>query len=352
VRMEGEKKPVPNANSASAHHVGSPPINPRKLGSISSTLGKPASVTRLDSIRPSPDVTLGGVQKRKFEPRIPSQPHVPKERSTREEIDADFGPPSPPPLERRQHGKQEKHQHQRFPATSLSGNAASSSPFSSGPPSGGVKTKYSRGSAPHNTSVDGKKMEELDIDPLNPMHPTNVPFMDPRVKVKDEPALVPTELDDLPDISALNIEKRKPFMEEGELAFFQFPSSLPFNSSDKDQDPTANNPDINKMSNNNVLNKLSNSNINTGMVTEVNFANNMVGIPSGQIGKILIFKSGKMKLQLGEFLYDIRKGVETHFLEQVVTLDAEQKKCVDLGTFTKHFVVVPDLESLLKSKEM
>jgi len=98
------------------------------------------------------------------------------------------------------------------------------------------------------------------------------------------------------------------------------------------------------------------------------FKSTLTGVPSGQIGKILLFKSGKAKLQIGDVLFDvccycliaqlsaltyymlqISSGMPTTFLQEVVAIAPDSKKFFQLSDIPTRVVCYPDVASLLCS---
>ncbi|KAL0095163.1 RNA polymerase III RPC4-domain-containing protein [Phycomyces blakesleeanus] len=70
----------------------------------------------------------------------------------------------------------------------------------------------------------------------------------------------------------------------------------------------------------------------------------------GRIGKLVIYKSGKMKLKIGDVYLDIAQGTRSTFLENVMVVDAntdQTKKAIELGHIVQKFVCAPDMDNLL-----
>lgn len=70
----------------------------------------------------------------------------------------------------------------------------------------------------------------------------------------------------------------------------------------------------------------------------------------GLIGKIVRYKSGKTKLILGETLYDIDLGLNTEFLQDVVSITTNREErsgsMYGLGQIKSKLNVTPDWEHL------
>ncbi|KAF7836357.1 DNA-directed RNA polymerase III subunit rpc4-like [Senna tora] len=66
----------------------------------------------------------------------------------------------------------------------------------------------------------------------------------------------------------------------------------------------------------------------------------------GFMGKMLVYKSGAVKLKLGETLYDVSPGSNVEFAEDVVAMDTAEKNCCVLGELEKRAIVTPDVDSI------
>ncbi|KAJ8542034.1 hypothetical protein K7X08_016900 [Anisodus acutangulus] len=74
---------------------------------------------------------------------------------------------------------------------------------------------------------------------------------------------------------------------------------------------------------------------------------NLQELPAGNMGKMLVYKSGKIKLKLGDILYDVSPGVDCAFSQDVVAINTAEKQCCQLGELGKRAVVTPDVDFLL-----
>ncbi|TPX67588.1 hypothetical protein SpCBS45565_g03690 [Spizellomyces sp. 'palustris'] len=161
------------------------------------------------------------------------------------------------------------------------------------------------------------------------------------------PPTAPVEVDasaDL-DVDVMDVEQ-KPKMgppaefvqpEENQMLFFQFPSILPkFDTLDVEvveaQVSTDSRPVHIKAE--------------SKIKTDPDAAQKSVG-PDGRVGKLVLYRSGKMKLKMGNIMFDVTPGPETSFLQNVVAVDGEKPACYNLGDVSKRFVCSPDIESLL-----
>jgi hypothetical protein len=84
-----------------------------------------------------------------------------------------------------------------------------------------------------------------------------------------------------------------------------------------------------------------------GEVDEIlGFRNTLANLPSGRVGKIRLFKSGKVHLVLGGIEYDVSTGMTCNFLQEALAIDSTH--LYQLGDITKRMVcypIVPDLLS-------
>ncbi|KAI8990787.1 hypothetical protein BDF20DRAFT_996795 [Mycotypha africana] len=74
-------------------------------------------------------------------------------------------------------------------------------------------------------------------------------------------------------------------------------------------------------------------------------------MPDGQVGKLIIYKSGKMKMKFGSILMDVNQGMHPTFLENVMVVDHESdetKKAIELGHIVQKFVCIPNMDALLE----
>ncbi|KAK4373100.1 hypothetical protein RND71_008484 [Anisodus tanguticus] len=72
-------------------------------------------------------------------------------------------------------------------------------------------------------------------------------------------------------------------------------------------------------------------------------------LPAGFMGKMLVYKSGAVKLKLGETLYNVSPGMDCSFAQDVVVVNTEEKYCSNIGELTKRVIITPDVDSILDS---
>ncbi|KAL0304095.1 UNVERIFIED_CONTAM: DNA-directed RNA polymerase III subunit RPC4 [Sesamum radiatum] len=70
-------------------------------------------------------------------------------------------------------------------------------------------------------------------------------------------------------------------------------------------------------------------------------------LPEGYMGKMLVYKSGAVKLKLGDILYDVSPGSDCAFAQSVMAIDTTNRDCCDLGSLNKRAVVTPDIDFLV-----
>ncbi|GJJ77762.1 DNA-directed RNA polymerase III subunit RPC4 [Entomortierella parvispora] len=71
----------------------------------------------------------------------------------------------------------------------------------------------------------------------------------------------------------------------------------------------------------------------------------------GKIGRLLIYKSGKVKMKVGDIVMDVSSGSECSFLQDVVVVDSNNKQAFVMGSVQKRMVCVPNLTQLLNGLE-
>ncbi|KAL7001515.1 hypothetical protein U1Q18_002667 [Sarracenia purpurea var. burkii] len=72
-------------------------------------------------------------------------------------------------------------------------------------------------------------------------------------------------------------------------------------------------------------------------------------LPAGFMGKMLIYKSGAVKLKLGDTIYDVSAGLDCVFAQDVIAINTEEKHCCIIGELGKRAVITPDVDSVLNS---
>ncbi len=151
---------------------------------------------------------------------------------------------------------------------------------------------------------------------------------DPNIPVEFPPNLQDSDFYEPPLVFPPNQFMSNAMLPNQQLLLFQLPNLLPVLASDQPQS-----------SNNNTTNP--NQSQEKKLVLQ--------SLPDGKLGKILVFKSGKIKLKIGDFLFDVRAGAKSSSYQEVVTVDVTQKECCALGTFTHQYVCVPDVADILST---
>ncbi|XWS72249.1 hypothetical protein CRYUN_Cryun02cG0023600 [Craigia yunnanensis] len=72
-------------------------------------------------------------------------------------------------------------------------------------------------------------------------------------------------------------------------------------------------------------------------------------LPAGLMGKMLVYKSGVVKLKLGDTLYDVTPGLSCVFAQDVVAVNTAEKQCCVVGELNKRAVLTPDVDSVLNN---
>ncbi|KAK9101498.1 hypothetical protein Scep_024928 [Stephania cephalantha] len=69
----------------------------------------------------------------------------------------------------------------------------------------------------------------------------------------------------------------------------------------------------------------------------------------GFMGKLQVYKSGIVKLKLGDILYDVSPGSDCGFAQDIVEVNTEEKHCCIVGEPSGRATVTPDVDSLLSA---
>ncbi|CAA3022239.1 DNA-directed RNA polymerase III subunit RPC4 [Olea europaea subsp. europaea] len=75
----------------------------------------------------------------------------------------------------------------------------------------------------------------------------------------------------------------------------------------------------------------------------------MEALPAGFMGKMLVYRSGAVKLKLGDTLYDVSAGLDCAFAQDVMAINTEEKLCCSVGELNKRIVITPDVDAILDS---
>ncbi|RHZ61703.1 hypothetical protein Glove_346g64 [Diversispora epigaea] len=67
----------------------------------------------------------------------------------------------------------------------------------------------------------------------------------------------------------------------------------------------------------------------------------------GQIGRLVIRRSGKVQMLMGELVFDVSRGLDRSFLENAMVVDPDVTNVYNFGPIESHLVVKPDISSVL-----
>ena len=70
-------------------------------------------------------------------------------------------------------------------------------------------------------------------------------------------------------------------------------------------------------------------------------------LPPGKLGKLRRYKSGKLELLIGDFVFDVTKGPSVHSYREMTHIDVKNRKYQRLGEVTQRLIVSPNIDSLL-----
>ncbi len=90
--------------------------------------------------------------------------------------------------------------------------------------------------------------------------------------------------------------------------------------------------------------------------------NSIKNIEAGRVGELVVYKSGKVKMKIGNIMYDVSAGVHTPFRQDLVAITQNTNakgelrdpqfpfKMNNLGVIKNHVIVSLDVDNLLKQK--
>ncbi|NXT26066.1 RPC4 polymerase, partial [Syrrhaptes paradoxus] len=188
--------------------------------------------------------------------------------------------------------------------------------------------------------LPGPKEEKMELDP-------------PAVKVKEEPCdedppPQPAQTKGPPsfprDVSVAELLQRLSLSSEEELLFLQLPDTLPGQPPTRDTKPSK--TELQTEEGQVVVVKQEKS-------QEARQAENtctLADLPEGQVGKLLIRKSGKVQLVLGKVTLDVTMGTPCWELVSVGIGDNRTGEMIVLGHVKHKLVCSPDFEALLEHR--
>ncbi|CAN6278664.1 unnamed protein product [Urochloa humidicola] len=127
-----------------------------------------------------------------------------------------------------------------------------------------------------------------------------------------------------------------------QLLFFQFPTTLPLPRQSDRVAETETDTSVNAKSMGDNRKRRLDSVHDCGLKE----------LPGGLMGKILVYKSGKVKMTIGDVLFDVSAGSNCMFPQDVAVINTRAKHCCGLGEIEKRAIVTPDIDSLLGSIEI
>ncbi len=70
----------------------------------------------------------------------------------------------------------------------------------------------------------------------------------------------------------------------------------------------------------------------------------------GKVGKLRVYKSGKMEMELGGIKYLVDSGIQSKMRQEIAVVDKDCHDIYMLGEVSQKIVVTPDVGYLLKNK--
>ncbi|KAI9282281.1 RNA polymerase III RPC4-domain-containing protein [Sporodiniella umbellata] len=199
-----------------------------------------------------------------------------------------------------------------------------------------------------------KKKKEVKVKSEDDMDEDN---QEPEETEESEDELKPVETlyidSDSPaqNIFALDEKHRMVCVAEDELLYFQFPTIVPNFEAPKVEELEIKDEDEEKKEE--QLKQLPPA-ARKNTLEEAMGNLDLKDMPQGQVGKLIIYKSGKMRMRFGNILMDVIQGMHSTFLENVMVVDHESdetKKAIELGHIVQKFVCSPNMDALLEQDE-
>lgn len=144
-----------------------------------------------------------------------------------------------------------------------------------------------------------------------------------------------------------------------DFAMLQFPQNLPLEGFYK-LDPVYENFDKDLTSDTNIFTSLINQRFDsTGYYLDRDFSKMNLGVPGTVVnekegvflGKLIRYKSGKIKMKIGDNTFDINPGLKGEFYQEILAVDKDRREASSLTKIQEKFVVKPDLDDFDKPKK-
>uniref|UniRef100_A0A1D1Y243 DNA-directed RNA polymerase III subunit RPC4 n=1 Tax=Anthurium amnicola TaxID=1678845 RepID=A0A1D1Y243_9ARAE len=196
----------------------------------------------------------------------------------------------------------------------------------------------------HEDGVDGptRNVEKEYVEPWNyySYYPITLPLRRPysgNPEILDEEEFGEASVDTQYDETSINPAEELGLMleEDGgqpQMFFFQLPASLPVA---KRSDAAA---DAEK-----------GKEIDGGKGGDPEKRCSLEDLPAGLMGKIVVYRSGIIKMKLGDAFFDVTPGSNCMFAQDVMAINTQEKHCSLIGELNKRVIVTPDVETLFDS---
>ncbi|CAK7352482.1 unnamed protein product [Dovyalis caffra] len=120
---------------------------------------------------------------------------------------------------------------------------------------------------------------------------------------------------------------------EASLLFIQLPPTVPMIR----RSATADTPDVKESSR------------PSGGARAIEKTCGLDELPAGYMGKVLVYRSGAVKLKLGDTLYDVSPGMSSTFAQDVVAINRGEKTCCVVAEIEKRATLTPDVDAIISS---
>ncbi|KAL8539568.1 hypothetical protein ACS0TY_001249 [Phlomoides rotata] len=215
-------------------------------------------------------------------------------------------------------------------------------------------TGVGEGSGNSTIAVAEKKKKEYrePWDYNDSYYPTTLPLRRPYSgnpdilnKAEFEEAPKHNEDDDLPPAIELGLMDED---DNPQLLFFKFPSKLPLGTLTRRETNDQSKAPEKSLKGKGIAGLNLNSSVSgtKGKETGAKEVCSVEELPKGYMGKMLVYKSGAVKLKLGDVLFDVSAGIDCHCPQTAMSINTMTGDCCELGDVTKMAVVIPNLDHL------
>jgi DNA-directed RNA polymerase III subunit RPC4 len=141
---------------------------------------------------------------------------------------------------------------------------------------------------------------------------------------------LPSSDSPLHNLQWIDSEEKRTRAPSKQLMFFQLPTHLPWKPSSVAPNPSSST----SSSSSSTQSSSSSFSLRTNHIFHPSFEHALRNVPQGRIGSLLIMKSGKVKMKIGDCYYEVQNGADLIGHQEVLSVNVKEKKNSDSTSAT------------------